>query len=168
MLRKFVNENVKDWPQWLLFLLFAIRMVSQASPGFSPFELLFDRHPRGVLDVLRNEWETFLQGSVSLSAYMTALRNKLKETTKVLREELTKCQEGQKKLYGETVQPHSFAPGQNVLLLLLSSENKLLMGWQEPFKETQWVGGVNYHIQIAGKGEHLFHINLLKEWKTRE
>ncbi len=31
--------------------------VPQASTGFSPFELLYGRQPRGVLDVLRETWE---------------------------------------------------------------------------------------------------------------
>lgn len=41
MIRKFISENGKDWPQWILFLLFANRKVQQASTSFSPFELLY-------------------------------------------------------------------------------------------------------------------------------
>lgn len=58
MLRRFVGENGKDWPQWVPFLLFAIREVPQASTGFSPFELLYSWQLMGVLEVLREEWET--------------------------------------------------------------------------------------------------------------
>lgn len=53
MLQIFVGENSKDWPQWLPLLLFAIREVSQASKGNSPFELLYRQHPWGILEVLR-------------------------------------------------------------------------------------------------------------------
>lgn len=58
MLQKFVGDNGRDWPQWISYLFFAVREVPQASTGFSPFELLYGRQPRGLLDVLREEWET--------------------------------------------------------------------------------------------------------------
>lgn len=57
MLQTFVEENGKSWPQWVPYLLFAIRVVPQASTGFSPFELLYSRQPRGLLDVLKEEWD---------------------------------------------------------------------------------------------------------------
>ncbi len=57
MIRKFVHEDAKNWDKWLEPLLFAVREVPQASTGFSPFELLYGRQPRGVLDVLRETWE---------------------------------------------------------------------------------------------------------------
>ncbi len=51
MIRKFVHEDAKNWDKWLEPLLFAVREVPQASTGFSPFELLYGRQPRGVLDL---------------------------------------------------------------------------------------------------------------------
>ncbi len=51
MIQKFVHEDAKNWDKWLEPLLFAVREVPQASTGFSPFELLYGRQPRGVLDV---------------------------------------------------------------------------------------------------------------------
>ncbi len=57
MIRKFVHEDAKNWDKWLEPLLFAVREVPKASTGFSPFELLYGRQPRGVLDVLRETWE---------------------------------------------------------------------------------------------------------------
>ncbi len=57
MIRKFVHEDAKNWDKWLEPLLFAVREVPQASTGFSPFELLYGRQPRWVLDVLRETWE---------------------------------------------------------------------------------------------------------------
>ncbi len=50
---KFVREDAKNWDKWLEPLLFAVREVPQASTGFSPFELLYGRQPRGVLDIIR-------------------------------------------------------------------------------------------------------------------
>uniref|UniRef100_A0A8C5Q1T7 Gypsy retrotransposon integrase-like protein 1 n=1 Tax=Leptobrachium leishanense TaxID=445787 RepID=A0A8C5Q1T7_9ANUR len=57
MLRKVVNREGKDWDMLLPYLLFAIREIPQSSTRFSPFELLYGRHPRGLLDILRETWE---------------------------------------------------------------------------------------------------------------
>ncbi len=35
----------------------SVAEVPQASTGFSPFELLYGRQPRGVLDVIKESWE---------------------------------------------------------------------------------------------------------------
>ena len=56
MLRKAVNEEGKDWDCLLPYLLFAYCEVPQASTGFSPFELVYGRHVRGPLDVLKETW----------------------------------------------------------------------------------------------------------------
>ncbi|KAK3701802.1 hypothetical protein QZH41_005161 [Actinostola sp. cb2023] len=47
MLKKFVASNIKDWDDYLPYMLFAYREVPQESTGFSPFELLYGRRVRG-------------------------------------------------------------------------------------------------------------------------
>ena len=56
MLRKFVTTENPNWDKDLPYLLLAYREVPQASMGFSPFDLLYGRHVRGPLDVLRESW----------------------------------------------------------------------------------------------------------------
>ena len=53
MLKKFVTEGGKDWDRLLPYLLFGYREVPQVSTGFSPFEFLYGRSVRGLLDVLK-------------------------------------------------------------------------------------------------------------------
>ena len=57
MIRKFVHDDSRNWDKWLVPLLFAVREVPQASTGFSPFVLLYGRKPRGVLDLIKENWE---------------------------------------------------------------------------------------------------------------
>uniref|UniRef100_A0A8C7WTQ9 Gypsy retrotransposon integrase-like protein 1 n=1 Tax=Oryzias sinensis TaxID=183150 RepID=A0A8C7WTQ9_9TELE len=57
MLQKFVSDTGKDWDRWLPFLLFAYREVSQASTGFSPFELLYGWDVQSLLGLLKKSWE---------------------------------------------------------------------------------------------------------------
>ncbi len=63
IIRKFVQEDAKNWDKWLETLLFAVREVPHASTGFSPFKLLYGRQPHGVLDILRETWEEGPSGS---------------------------------------------------------------------------------------------------------
>ncbi len=64
MVPKFVKEDAKNWDKWLEPLLFAVREVPQASTGFSPFELLYGRQPRGCLTSLRSRGRRDLQTAV--------------------------------------------------------------------------------------------------------
>jgi hypothetical protein len=45
------------WDQLILFVLFSIREVPQASIGFSSFELLYGRRAPGMLDLAKDAWE---------------------------------------------------------------------------------------------------------------
>ena len=60
MLRKVVDKDGKNWDYLLPYLMFAIREVPQSSTGFSPFELLYGRHPQGLLDIARETWESVM------------------------------------------------------------------------------------------------------------
>ena len=48
MLKKAMDTDGKNWDQLLPHVLFAVREVPQASTGFSLFELLYGRRPRGI------------------------------------------------------------------------------------------------------------------------
>lgn len=60
-----------------------VREVTQASTGFSPFELLYVRQPRGVLDVLKEEWETPSPIEEAPTSYLQALRSKLRVSARL-------------------------------------------------------------------------------------
>ncbi|KAJ8353788.1 hypothetical protein SKAU_G00213550 [Synaphobranchus kaupii] len=53
MLKITMEADGRNWDQLLPFVLFAIREVPRASTGFSPFELLYGRRPRGLLDLAK-------------------------------------------------------------------------------------------------------------------
>ena len=58
MLRKLVDTDGRDWDQLLPYLMFAVREVPQSSTGFAPFELLYGRRPRGLLDLAKESLGT--------------------------------------------------------------------------------------------------------------
>jgi hypothetical protein len=56
MLWKVIEQDGNNWDQLLPYLMFSIREVPHASTGFSPFELLYGRNPRGILDLAKEVW----------------------------------------------------------------------------------------------------------------
>ncbi len=135
MLSKFVSDTGKDWDKWLPYLLFAYREVPQASTGFAPFELLFAHQVRGPLDVLKDSWEASDKSRKrNLLSYVLQMRAKLQQAVTAARENLQQAQIKHKVWYDRKARARMFQPGDQVLLLLPTSENKLLAKWQGPFK----------------------------------
>lgn len=57
MIHMSVHDDAQNWDKWLEPLLFAVRVVLQTSTGFSPFKLLYGQKPRGMLNVIQENWE---------------------------------------------------------------------------------------------------------------
>ncbi|KAI3366502.1 hypothetical protein L3Q82_000474 [Scortum barcoo] len=170
MLKKFISTNAKDWDKWLPYLLFAYREVPQASTGFSPFELLYGRQVRGPLDVLQESWVGSQEKRTSVLAFVLQMRERMEQTTKLVRRNMEKAQSGQQTWSDKAARERSFSPGQQVLLLLPTAENKLLAKWQGPYTVLKKLSPTTYEIEMLERRnpKQTFHINLLKEWKTRE
>ncbi len=168
MVRKFVKEDAKNWDRWLE-PLFAVREVPQASTGFSPFELLYGRQPRGVLDVIKESWEEGPSNSRSEIQYVLDLRAKLHTLGRLSMENLLQAQDRQTRLYNRGTQLRQFSPGDRVLVLLSTSSSKLLAKWQGPFVVTRRVGELDYEVRRTDRGDacQIYHLNLLKRWNER-
>ncbi|CAM4631962.1 unnamed protein product [Lepidochelys olivacea] len=170
MLRRFPTQDLRQWDQLLPPLLLAIREVPQASTKFSPFELLYGRRPRGVLDLLRETWEHNLSATQGLLQYVLQLQGRLARAGELTRENLNTAQRAQEQHYNRGAQARSFGPGDQVLLLLPSEESKLFARWQSPYEVLRQVGLVTYEIRQPGhrKEKQIYHVNLLKPWQDRE
>ncbi len=166
MVRKFVKEDAKNWDKWLEPLLFAVREVPQASTGFSPFELLYGRQPRGVLDVIKESWEEGPSNSRNEIQYVLDLRAKLHTLGRLSMENLLQAQDKQMRLYNRGTRLRQFTPGDKVLVLLPTSSSKLLAKWQGPFVVTRRVGELDYEVKRTDRGDscQIYHLNLLKRW----
>ncbi len=166
MVRKFVKENAKNWDKWLEPLLFAVREVPQASTGFSPFELLYGHQPRGVLDVIKESWEEGPSNSRSEIQYVMDLRAKLHTLWRLSMENLLQAQDKQMQLYNRGTRLRQFTPGEKVLVLLPTSNSKLLAKWQGPFVVTRRVGELDYEVKRTDRDGacQIYHLNLLKRW----
>ena len=121
MLRKVLKGEERDLDHMLPYVLFAYREVPQATVGFSPFELLYGRDPRGLLDVLREEWIHEPETDADIISYVMSVRNRM-QTAKELVEENTRVAQPKQKAYYDQKTPElNLQPGDKVLLLLPSS-----------------------------------------------
>ncbi len=150
----------------LPYVLFGIRWVSQASTGFTPFELLFGRQPRGLLDVAKEAWEQQPAPLRSVIEHVKEMRGRIDRVMPLVREHLAKAQQAQQRHYNRAAQPREFQPGDRVMVLVPNSACKFLASWQGPYTVTEKLGPVTYRVRQPGrrKVDQLYHINLLKKW----
>ena len=168
-LKKMCEERPKDWDRYISPLLFAYRETPQSSTAFSPFELLYGRDVRGPMAILKELWTDQSNESETKTTYqyIIDLQDRLEKTCQLAREELRKSKEKYRHQYNKKARLRSFKEGDEVLLLLPTDHNKLLMQWKGPFKITKKLSVMNYQIDM-GSRKQTFHANLLKRYYRRE
>lgn len=57
ILRRCIQGDLWKWDLLLLLTLLVLRDTASESVKYSPFELVLGHHPRGLLQILREEWE---------------------------------------------------------------------------------------------------------------
>lgn len=167
MLKRMCSERPKDWDRYIDPLLFAYREAAQESLGFAPFEMLYGRSVRGPLKILRELW-THDQDNPDVKTtyeYVTQLRDRLQDTWDLAHKHLLQHQDRQKKLYDYRSRERTFTRGDKVLVLLPTSENKLLMQWKGPFEVLDRIEPADYRIKLPTRNR-IFHANLLKKYHT--
>ena len=154
----------RDWDRLLPYVLFAYREVPQSTTGLSPFQLLYGREVRGPLDVLKEEWEAEKCSDESVVSHILAICERIEEMTEMVSDNLKEAQQRQKTWYDQTARERELESGEEVLMLLPTSGNKLLAQWQGPYCVVRKVGKVNYEIDMANKRKRrkIFHVNMLK------
>ena len=168
MLKRMCDEKPRDWDRYVNPLLFAYRETPQESTGFSPFELLYGRNVRGPLAILKELWtgEVAEPETKTTYQYILDLQERLQHTCELAKKALQKSQIRYKSYYDKRARPRKFSVGDEVLLLLPTDNNKLLMNWKGPFPIVAKVGSMDYKIDL-GHRVQTFHANLLKKYIRR-
>jgi len=165
VLKRMCAKKPKDWDRYLDALLFAYRKAPQKSLGFAPFELLYRRSVNGPLQILLQLWtkEQSDPDVCTTYEYVVDLWSRLQKTWDLALDELRRKQVSQKRQFDYRAKPRSFTAGDQVLVLLPTSDNKLLMQWKGPFEVLERVEGNDYRIELANR-KKVFHANLLKQY----
>jgi hypothetical protein len=167
-LKKLCEKKPRDWHRYLVATLFAMRELPSDRTGFSAFQLLYGRQVRGPLNVLHDLWVDRAASDSDRSAfqYIIDLRKNLKECAEIARTNAEASQTKFCSYYDLKAKDRMLEPGNEALILLPDSTNKLLMSWKGPYKILKKVNRVNYLVQ-CDRNTKLFHINLLKKYVRR-
>ena len=92
ILRKFCDEQPKQWSRYIPALLFAYRDTMQDNTGFSPIQLLYGRQVRGPLSILTELWTKEVEDDEVKTTYQyeVDLRARLEDTCKLAQEAVQK------------------------------------------------------------------------------
>ena len=90
----------------------------------------------------------------------------MREMTELVRENLCKAQQRQKRNYDRGTRERGINVGDEVLVLLPDPQNRLKLGWVGPFDVTKQVSKVDYEVATPGKRDtrKVYHVNMLKKW----
>ena len=167
VLRKLCHDKPRDWDRYVPCALFSMREIPGDRLGFSPFELVYGRSVRGPLSILKDIWSdaTLNEETKSTYQYIFDLRNRLEETADLAAKNAEISSNSYKKYYDRKTSDRTFKVGEEVLVLLPESSNKLLISWKGPFKILER-RNVDYLIDFRGKPK-LFHANMLKRYHRR-
>ena len=84
----------------------------------------------------------------------------------MVQENLSRAQKQQKVWYDRNAQSREFQLGDQVLVLLPTSTNKLIAQWQGLYVVVRRLGKVNYEVEMKDKRKKrkIMHINMLRKW----
>lgn len=168
MIFRLSDEKKKKWDLYLDPLLFAYREVPHATTGFSPFELLYGRAVRGPLSILKEIWAGNPQNEEKdCIQYYVELRERLNTILEISRENIKEAQIYQENYYNSKTKKKDIKPGDEVLILLPTTKNKMNMKWKGPYTVEDNHYPNNYFVKINNK-RRLYHANLLKKYHRRD
>ena len=167
-LKRLCSEEPRQWDRYLPALLFALREAPSSSLGFSPFELLYGRHVRGPVAILKELWteEDLGEDTKNEYEYVIDLRKRLVESWQLAQDTLKSSAKRYKGYYDRRAKKRTLKVGDEVLILLPTVHNKLLVEWQGPFKVVATKFDYDYVVDVKGVMK-TFHINLLRRYVRR-
>ena len=150
------QDQPKQWHRLINPVLFAYTEVPQESTGFSPFQLLNERPDGGPGTILKELWtkEVNIPKLKTSYEYVTELRERLEESLKLAQEELEKSQKRYKKHYDKKAKRRCLEVGDQVLILLPTDSNKLLLQWRGPYIVERHLGASDYRVKMGPRQKH--------------
>ena len=165
MLRK-TCKDVKDWDQWIPYLLFAYRETPHAATGFAPFELMFGREVRGPLFALKQQWTVKKTQPQSVVNFVLDTQDKLKKMQDLATKADQASKVRMKTYYDKKSRNDPLKIGDEVLVLLPEDSAGAMAQWHGPYVILEKPTPLTYIISTPSRGRKTrrFHRNLLKRF----
>ena len=115
--------------------------------------MIYARHVRGPLSIVKEEWEDQKPEDVKQFAisYILDARERVKKRTALANSKEISQKEKQKKYFGKKTKDRQLKGHDKVLLLFLTSTNKLLAEWRGPYEIIDQVAPVDYTVKMNKK-----------------
>lgn len=98
-IRKWVKTEGNEWNKSLPYLMFAYREIPHSTTGYSPFELLYGRQPRGPLDIMKEQWQEPTTHTECVISYLLKIYDYLQKATEAAKEKETEGKAAMKEGY---------------------------------------------------------------------
>ncbi|GFN74707.1 scan domain-containing protein 3 [Plakobranchus ocellatus] len=166
MIRKLSHESPTEWNRFAPAALFAYRNQVHSFTGFSPFFLLFDRAPRGPMQILSDIFlNNDLSGETSFQYhYVIDLHNRIRKGWRLAQDSVRDSVDESRLRHEPKSKLKHFVPGDEVLVLLPTSDNKLVLSYKGPYRVVEKRTGVVYLVDL-GDRKCTFHVNFLRKYK---
>lgn len=133
MLGTLEDHQKADWKSYVPVLTHAYNATRHESTKFTPFYLMFGRHPRLPLDLAFGLTSEEEPKDDSMQHYTNDLKQKLEEAYKVATQEATKSSSKHKKYYDRKIRGATVQVGDRVLVrnVGLRGKQKLANKWED-------------------------------------
>jgi len=174
MLKGCLETYEGDWDLLLPWVLFAYREVPVEGLGFSPFELVFGRNVKGVLQLIKKSWldSNALDHvkSVNVIEYILSLRDRIRNSLEIVNDLEEKVKKKSKVWYDRKAREVSYDVGDQVLLLLPLVGKPLQAKYSGPYIVEKRLGEVDYVICTPDrrKSRRTVHANLMRKFIPRD
>src|ERR1043165_6915063 len=125
-----------EWHLQLPFIVWALREMPNATTGISPNMLVFGKHLRGPLALLKDIWSQDFEISKSMpksiSGYLFELQQKLKLAAEIAEANTENKQQAYTSHYNKHAKMKKFEIGDKVLVFEKDSSTKILSRWIGP------------------------------------
>lgn len=170
MLSMYVASDHTNWDAILPFVTYAYNTATQSTTGFSPYFLLYGRHPSHTIDTILP-----YRPDASECVPISATVRHAEECRDLARAFTSEDQERQRSTRGETTATVTFDPGAlvwlSVPLTAPGLSSKLVPKYEGPYRVLERASPVNYVIEpvepssdMRRRGRDIVHVDRLKPY----
>ena len=155
MIAKVVSSNQRDWSEKLPFIELAYNCSIHSSTGYSPFFLVFGRHPNLPLDFVSQSPRAEMYKDYD--DYTEQVEKRMREAFNFVRQNIKTSFDRNKRIYDSRVKELQFSPGDLVWFYKPRFRTRLSRKWQclttGPVVVVRRVNLANYVLQRSLKSK---------------
>lgn len=155
-IKAFAETDLNNWDKWIPYALLVYNTTKQASTNFTPHELVYGFNVDIPTNLKTNTTVTY-----NYDNYITLLKNRLRHSHEMARENILKSKETSKKYYDRNVKFVKFEKGDMVMTLNEVKTHKYAPVYSGPYPIIEILTDETSLVQIGRKTKR-FHNNKLK------